>query len=461
MKSHTIDAKRETRIVYAMLMSTPVLRALISAGVDDPFHSKWANLLFAWSSKYWQKYEQAPQKQIVPIFQEWADRHESDEQVELVSRFLGKLDRHENDDSNPEFLIDSASELLNEVKISKLALDLQALIDVGRVSEAKDRLASWKPADIGSDSAINVFEDIGAIAEAFESKTDPLFTMPGDLGRFLNPFLERDGFIGFMGAAKRGKSHWLNAIAFAALRARKKVAIFQCGDLSRGQALMRIATRVAKRPRRAGEFQVPNGFFKNDDGEWRVSHDLKSFPEQMTPKDVEQAYSDFREQVLRSDETFLKLSCHPTKSLSPAKLESIIDGWNSREDWVPDVIICDYADIMAPSHKFGDPRDGINSIWEDMRAISQKRKCLLVTATQTNTASYGAEILRRDHFANDRRKFDHVTAMVGINQTSAEKLQGLFRLNILAARDDEYAEERCVMAAGNLAFCNPCMKSKL
>ncbi len=459
MKSHPSEAAREKMILLAMLTDDSVCRAVSAQYSSELFASQWANLVSGWAKQFWDKYQKAPSRAVLPIFNNWAEANEDDAQVELLSKFLAKL-RDGGEPLNSQYVIDLAAGYFTEVRLKKLAESIQGALDVGQVDRAELALSAYRKIELGSDEAIDVFEDQAAIAMAFESKADSLFQMPGDFGLFVNPLLERDGFIALMGAAKRGKSHWLNAFAFGALRCRRRVAIFQCGDLSRGQAMMRIATRVARRPRRAGKFAVPTGFEKTSDGAWGVVQDIKIFEEQLQPQDVQRAFAQFKENVLRDDDPYLKLSCHATKTLSPQKLDAILDSWQNR-GWVPDVIVIDYADIMAANGKWGEPRDAVNSIWERLRGISQERKCLLITATQTNTDSYSAEVLHRNHFANDRRKFDHVTGMLGINQTPSEKLQGIYRMNIVLARDEDFDENRCCHCAGNLAFCNPVMRSKL
>ena len=459
MKSHPVEANREKLVLLAMLTDDVVCRAVASQYAPEMFASQWANRVAGWAKEYHDKYQKAPARAILPIFRDWAEAHDEQADVEMLSKFLARL-RDEQEPLNPQYVIDLASKFFTEVRLKRLVESVQGAIDTGQVDRAEQALEAYKKIEIGGDAAIDVFEDAAAIALAFESKSEALFSMPGDFGKFVGPLLERDGFVALMGAAKRGKSHWLNAFAFGALRGRKRVAIFQCGDLSKGQAMMRIATRVARRPRRSGTFAVPTGFQKTGDGAWSIVQDTKTFEEALTQKDVSVAFQQFKEHVLRDDEPYLKLSCHPTKTLSPAKLDSILDSWEIR-GWIPDVIVIDYADIMAANGKWGEPRDAINSVWERLRGIAQERKCLLITATQTNTDSYSANLLRREHFTNDRRKFDHVTAMLGINQNGSEKLQGIYRINTLLARDEDFDEQRCCLCAGNLAFCNPVMKSKL
>jgi hypothetical protein len=94
-----------------------------------------------------------------------------------------------------------------------------------------------------------------------------------------------------------------------------------------------------------------------------------------------------------------------------------------------------------------------------MRRLSQENHVLVVTATQTDAKSYGVHTLRREHFSEDKRKFSHVTGIVGINQDPQEMELGVFRLNWIALREGSYSESRCCHVAGCLAIANPAIVS--
>ena len=104
-------------------------------------------------------------------------------------------------------------------------------------------------------------------------------------------------------------------------------------------------------------------------------------------------------------------------------------------------------------------RDQINETWAAMRRMSQELHCLVMTVTQADADSYEADLLRRSNFTNDRRKYDHVTYMFGLNQTDGEKRKGLYRLNWLVGREEDYSETRCCFTAGCLAVSSPMILS--
>ena len=58
---------------------------------------------------------------------------------------------------------------------------------------------------------------------------------------------------------------------------------------------------------------------------------------------------------------------------------------------VPDVVVIDYADIMADEGK--DERASVNKRWKYLRGLADTHKCLIVTATQANSSSFDLSIL--------------------------------------------------------------------
>lgn len=119
----------------------------------------------------------------------------------------------------------------------------------------------------------------------------------------------------------------------------------------------------------------------------------------------------------------------------------------------------DYADILAPPTGVTDVRERIDVTWRELRSMTQQFHCLGVTATQSRADSYEAKTLEMKHFSNDKRKLAHVTAMIGINQTKAEKAVDVTRLNFILRREAENNPYRCLHAAGCRAIANPIVRS--
>lgn len=130
-----------------------------------------------------------------------------------------------------------------------------------------------------------------------------------------------------------------------------------------------------------------------------------------------------------------KLATYPSGTLTVDEMESCLDEWERQDDFVADIIISDYADIMDA--RVSDFRHKQNEIWKGLRSLSQKKRTLVVTATQADAASYRSNSLTLSNFSEDKRKFDHVTAMFGLNQSpdGRERQLGIMRINELVIRE--------------------------
>lgn len=247
-------------------------------------------------------------------------------------------------------------------------------------------------------------------------------------------------------------------MAWRAMEQRRKVAFFSVGDLSQNQMMRRFHKRAARMPFSPKVVQFPIKI-EHEAGERSavVEFEERKFKESLSWQDGYKACLKVLKKV-KTKETLLRLSTHPADSLSVNGIAAILKTWE-RGGWVPDVIVIDYADILAPPPGNLQSQDAINKTWMKLRALSQARHCLVVTATQANAASYKAETLDQSHFSDLKKKMAHVTGMIGINATRDEKESGLSRLNWIVLRESEFNVSRCVHVAGCLDIGNPAVRS--
>jgi hypothetical protein len=319
--------------------------------------------------------------------------------------------------------------------------------------------------------AVDVLHDKQAWKAAYGPHTEPLITFPSAVGKFFGNSLARHSFVAFEGPEGRSKSFWLQECAYRAITQRKKVAYFQLGDMTCDQQMERLGVRFAGIPlewdvrAHEGKFKIPIQIIiqeKEEDGkkrrEAKVVTETRRFKEGMDWRKAIDACRELRERKIKSDEPYLLLFNSDADILHCNDIESKLTDLE-RTGWIADVVIVDYADILNMRYPGYEGRDQINQTWKHLRKISTNRHCLVITATQTDAASYDAWIIRRRNFSEDKRKYSHVTAIYGLNQTDAEKEEGIMRLNSLKKRRGAYTESTCVYVAGCLALANPCVVS--
>ena len=452
----------QLRRILAGMVTDPVVCARISSQWREGglFDSAWANLVGGWCVRHQVKYGQPPNGQLGSIYDTWASGTDlSDETVKGVERFLSFLsDEWSKAESPPsDYLLDQARQFFDGVKARKAIERAEEHLEAGHTDEAIGELNGTSHVELGAGSLVKPGEDYEVWQEAFDpDRRKPLITWPGPLGKFLGDSFCRDSLIAFMGPDKSSKSMWLLETEFRGLRNRCRVAHFDVGDMARDDVLIRLGQRATRRPLRGGTYTVPVGIdvdgFTSEQRQWKG--DL----------DPGEAFKAFRK-VTNGKDVF-RLSCHPNSSIGPEGIRGILANWE-REGWVADLVVIDYADILAPPMGTREPLEQIDATWKYLRRMSQELHCLVVTASQSSAAAYatGKEggkptVLTRRHFSGRKTKLAHVNGMLGINVTDEEKERGECRINWVVRRSAAYSERHTVSVAGCLAICSPAMVSR-
>lgn len=463
MKLKTVDGTRERNVLIGMIVHDGVVARIAPRWTKDGlFKSKEANLIASWCVKYHRKHGRAPRKDIETVFGTWADGADASE-VKVVEKVLGSLDGQYKATAkaiNPEFLVNTAGDLFNEVRLDKLRSAIAADMDFGKYEDAWKKVEQLRKVNVGAGEVIDVLQDDTANELVFTERPESLVDYGGGLKRFFGRSLARGNLVAFMAPMKRGKTFACMDIAWRAMLQRRRVVYFQCGDLTKSQQMTRFATRAAQRPFEAKRIQYPVKLEMIDD-QVTVKKVEKSWTDDMGFLEQKKARERIMSHRIKSKDPFLKLSVHPTKTLSVLQSRAILDEM-IHFNWIPDIVVYDYADILAPPPGFqGDSRDAVNETWMALRRLSQELNCLVVTATQAKATSFTADTLDMSHFSEDNRKLAHATGIVGLGQKNEEKPDQLWRWNWIVLREEAFVVTRECHVAGCLEIANPAIVSEM
>lgn len=453
------DPSSERQVLIGMASYKVVLGPIASRWTEAGlFASKWANLIGGWCVEHHKKFNCAPKRAIEHYYRDWAETGDRETADMVESLLVGLSDEAQRLERNmmPDHLLDIAAQLFERVQIKRLIEQADAYLEMGQVDKARNAIGRSRKIEIGLGAGINVLTDDAAFEAALEHVPESLIKYPDALGNFFADALYRGGFVAFMGRQKIGKSFLLQDLAWQAVEQGRNVAYFECGDSSEPEILQRLAARICCRPIKAERYSVPT---------WMETSGNRDLPQMRSAQrethknlSVEEERQARRTWADRVGPNRFKLSCHPADSLTVPHVETILEAWG-RDDWHPDVVVLDYADIMAAADAKFEKRDQVNQTWIRLRALSQRNRCLVLTATQIKAEGFDAWLLGREHFSEDNRKYNHVTGMVGINQTDKEKENGIYRLNWILGRQLKFAEKKCVWTAGCLATGEPFLLS--
>lgn len=465
MKLTSAKSDEERLILTACIVHDSVLGTVHAklGGETRPFENKWSNSVLSWCRSYHAKYQKAPRKHIKQLFQRYAEKIQDEDQIALVEAFLSRLSKDYQalaEEMNEKYLLDTASRYFERVALQRHADEIQAALENRDLDEARAKVTSFKSVDFSSTAWKDPFDRdmVKKVVSTFED--DPsIIRWGGAVGRFFARQFKRGGFVAFQAPEKKGKSFWLLETVYLALKQRRKVLYYVIGDMSEEQALLRLYGRITRRPYdESADIKIPETLKKQKEGPPTVTH-RSEYREKPTTKEVLKAVEKLR-QATASKELSLKIRCVPAYVVSVSEIEQEAKQF-AKDGWVPDVIVIDYVDLVAPEPhtKQQDLRHQINASWAVLRRISLELNCLVCTATQAAASSYDAKTIRKKDFSEDKRKNAHISGLIGLNQTAEEKLLGVYRVNWIFLRDGRWADTQVCYVAGELAIASPCIIS--
>ena len=143
-----------------------------------------------------------------------------------------------------------------------------------------------------------------------------------------------------------------------------------------------------------------------------------------------------------------RFKAYPRFSIGVDELENDINMLIDAEDWHPDVILTDYADIFRKPK--GEFRHGIDEIWMTHARWASQYKCLVGTVSQSSKESWELRDVKAKHASENYRNPAHVDKFFTLNQTPEEKKAMRMRVLVAAARDEGFDSNKGVTVLQNL-----------
>lgn len=456
------DDERARRILTAMIVNRSVLARVAAQWKEKGlFASSWSNALGGMCVRFFRQFDAAPEDNIIGLIRDWAEKHEDDktglQAMEEIVEGLANDFRAAGRTINVEHLIDVAQKFFTQVKLRSLGEGIVNSLNSGKLEEADQLQKEYERVSIVGACAVSP-SDPEFFRAALEEKADPLIIPPMDFKEFFEDALERDGFVSFAGVEKRGKTFWLMTVLWWCVINRRRVYFFGAGDMTQNQVARRLAVRIARRTikERRG-VRIPCGV-RQVDGRGIVDEwEHKDFLGELYEGEVLEKFWKVLHRRAKLVKDPIKIRCYPNATLSADGIRSALDEEEDFNDFVADVVIIDYADLLVPPKSRKDFRHEVDDLWKQLRRISEERHVLLVTATQANAKAYKIDPMTKECISEDKRKLGHITAIYGLNQKKEEKEMGVMRLNTIDAREGTHSVDDCIAAAGSLWLADPAM----
>ena len=513
----------ERRIVTGLIVSQDFIERIHPFWNPMFFESPELQMVADWCLTYFNQYRKAPDSSIQDLYMDNVKMGRVGKaDAKYIEQLLGGLsdDYGRGNLFNSVYLYDKTIQYFKAKELELHNRRIQSLIDAGDVEEAEKVATTYAPSmfeqvvvglDLSQKSALD------AVERAFTSAYVPVLSYPGALGQMWNEHLIRGGFFTLLAPEKRGKSFMLMEMALRAVRQKANVAYFEAGDMTQAQVLRRICIYISQRSDKdkycQGHFRPVGDCLLNqvdncNRADRNCTHGIFEAPLEGVEKNLAQYLNiETLREKYRKYPKYLpcdSLSCNDRKgsiwiqevlktraltaptakkalrkffkryrrrfklinysagTLTVSEIRRVLDLWERQDGFVPDIIVIDYSDLLsADDGKTSDFRHRQDHVWKSLRALSQERHVLLLTATQADADSYKKGRLSLSNFSEDKRKLAHVTAQYGLNQDpqGREKKLGIMRINEIVVREGEFSPDNEVTVLQDLAIGRPFLES--
>lgn len=125
---------------------------------------------------------------------------------------------------------------------------------------------------------------------------------------------------------------------------------------------------------------------------------------------------------------------YPSGTMSPGMLRALLERHKAK-GMTYDMVVVDYADIMAPDYRTNDPIENSKQVYIGLRAIAQEWNIAMLTATQSNRDGFKSVTAKAEHVSDDFNKVRTADLFISINSTEEERREGKARLYFAASRN--------------------------
>lgn len=415
----------EKELLIGLIVSDEFIKQLAPTLQQKYLKATSSRHIMNWCLEYFDKYGEAPKELIQDIYVQYKDKL-PEEDSEIIAKTLSHINKlhQKNEKINTEYMVDKAVQYIKGRRLDLLRESIEDELDLGNIEKAEALVTSFTAVNRIERKTTNLWDDNQIVDKIFDNEHKEVFKMPGVAGELMGYFT-RSNLYAYAGVAKRGKTRWLAQTATTAAMQGCNTLLIEL-EMDDEEISDILLNNFVRKPKYEKELTLPY-FTEENDIAYRVVHG-----EAKTHKE----YEKWRKKGKMRCAPLHRIVANPSEATIP-DLEAEIAKLEFYEGFSPDVIIIDYADIIAG--KGHDARDRVNNIWLALKTWAKKYHCAVITATHMN-----GEALKKDaeawNVGEDKRKLNHVAGMYILNQTEEEKKQGIMRIKATATRFGSYTE---------------------
>lgn len=493
IKSRKITTTEEKRIAIGLITSTEYTNNIRGTIDLAYFKNSYIERIADWCLSFYDEHGKAPSIHIQDIFD--SEKHSMpSEEAELTEKLLIDLsEKYSPEEVNTDYLLSTTKNYFQQRELEILVGNISVLKEKGNLEDAEKQIDHYKKISFEIDQDVYINPGDPKTRERIykkkEKEEDEFFMLPGDMGRFIGNMKRKD-LIGVFAKSKAGKSFLLNYMTNQAVMSNKKVIkfgiemtdteeltrldksfvpavdervgagihtcpVFDCMHNQTGACIDRLSKVIIR---------DEQGIVISDEKaknlhvvctKCRVKQDKDRFSPVVWHEPVYRYQNDLNT-MQKQMKKFLHLldrNCRivvrDKYSLTLPQIYQDIERLAYKENFIPEIIIIDYIDILQVKSVFSDWKLEDDK-WKQVARLGGETHTLVITATQGNVGAVTAEVLNESHLGGWTGKIQHVNGLISINQTSPEKRDGIWRLGVTGLRSSEYYQDETCMVLQDL-----------
>lgn len=438
MSEQTLTGSLQENVLTLLCFSTehcPMVAGMVSPPLfDDAIYRRIAEKALA----YYEKYKAAPGNHLPDLLE--AELHSKNvREAKAYKTALQDLRYASKEGYRPDFILSTLRKFVRSQRMKIGVTEAAQYVQQGDLDKAEDIfLDTIKKTDEAFAPGLSLL-DIDSI---YSKLMEPDLVFPTGVVGLDNLGIGpcRQELFLYLAPTNKGKTWGLINLGKHALLARKKVLhiTLEMSDVKISERYLQSLFSMPRRPDRdsddgKGTVIVPR--IKFDEGEYKgirmktlhrpaVMHELgRKF---VRNKLIDQKLGSRYKLIVKQ---------FPTGALTIRDLNMYLDMLERYLQFVPDILILDYADLMDISSR--DLRVETGMVYKKLRGIGVERDMAVASASQSNRMAEDVKWVTLKHMGEDYSKAATADTVVSYNQTALEKKLGLARLFVAKGRNEK------------------------
>lgn len=450
------SVEAERLYLSILIANTDILKQVFPVLDANLFTTPYSKRLCRWVIGYYEANKKAPHDNINALFVEKRKEIHDAEEMTHIRMVLQKMNdswaSYEHHDTN--YTVEQIIKFLTEQKLRNTAEQMLVSLNAGNTENAEHILGNYRPIVLNNGNNFDLSKDTQKIIEAMKPNASKLFRIGGVLGDALGWFNRGEVSV-CMGPTKSGKSFLMLHIAMEAMFQGMKI-LYINAELSERMMVGRIWEYVLGQPISLDDGKKNFRYTMLEPTEspttFTVVHtnvtpvnvlsDMLPKAEEGTVEYLKHIEDVTRPQVQALQQQLLgevsqnfRMFTTPRNGFTLTGLEQCLDNFRNYENFNPDMVVVDYADLIQIHTKMDDLAKE-DYVWRSLGGISQERDIVLLTATQGNRKSAdGKKYAASEGVGGAYKKLSHIGKLFCIAYEGEEEEDNIRRVFHSLERD--------------------------